>query len=97
MGQFDDVLREATKNNRVCPMPFEWRTLYDMLPEKRQTSTGWEPPPPLILAAWWHTLPLAKTERFRLHLDWAESHGCINRVEAFLRDLPEDKWYHLTD
>lgn len=97
MGQVHDLILAVTKNDRVCPMPPQWKALYDMLPEKIQTPTGWEPPLPLILAAWWHTSPLEKMARFRVHLDWAESHGCIDQVAAFLRDLPEDQWYHCAD
>ena len=36
-------------NNRVCPMPRNWNALFEMLPNRKRTALGWEPPLPLIL------------------------------------------------
>jgi len=93
----EDVLAESAKNDRVCPQPQEWQKLYEMLPDKKQKGAGWEPPLPLILAAWWDTPALSKMLRLREHLEWAESHGILSDVAAFLSSLPEDQWHHTGD
>ena len=93
MATLEEVLAEATKNGRVCPLP--WTQLYDMLPDKRHKGGGWEPALPLILAAWADTPAMLKMLRVREHIEWAASHGCLDAVFAFLRDLPETSWLHL--
>jgi hypothetical protein len=89
------VLAEAQKNRRVCPQPQRWQELYEMLPGKRRTDSGWEPPLPLILSGWWATPALAKILCVRSQLEWAEVHGVLAWVYDFLRSLPEDEWHHL--
>jgi hypothetical protein len=91
----DEVLKFAQENGRVCPRPNRWQELYELLPEKRQVGAGWEPALPLILAAWWDTPALQKMLRLREHIEWADSHGCLEQVDAFLRSLPESEWHHL--
>ena len=92
-----DVLALATANERVCPQPKEWSKLYDLLPNKRRVGNGWEPALPLILAAWHDTPAMLKMKRLREHIEWAENHGAIGRVHAFLLSLPEEKWHHLDE
>jgi hypothetical protein len=82
------------ENSRLCPMPPAWSTLWDMLPDRRLTHTGWEPPPPLILTAWHGTSGLEKSLRLAIHIDWAARFGGLSEVEAFLRALAEDQWFH---
>jgi hypothetical protein len=93
----EQALAEAQKNRRVCPVPQRWQELYEMLPNKQRAGSEWEPPPPLILAAWWGTPALAKTVRFREHLEWAETQGCLDRVFHYLSALQEKDWHHLGD
>jgi hypothetical protein len=31
------------------------------------------------------------------HIEWAASHGCLPAVAAFLKQLEEQDWHHLTD
>lgn len=83
------------ENSRVCPLPMPWNDLWDMLPNRRRVGLGWEPALPLILAAWAETPALAKTERLREHIIWADTRGGLARVEEFLRGLDEDQWLHL--
>ena len=49
-------------------------------------------PPPLILAAWWHTSDEEKRERLALHLRSASDQGKLSEVAAFLVSLPSDEW-----
>ena len=58
-----------------------------MLPDQRRVGVGWEPPLPLILAAWWDTSDTAKRGRFELHLRYAAEHGALDNVEQYLLHL----------
>jgi hypothetical protein len=65
-----------------------------MLPNKKRVGAGWDPPLPLIFAAWWEASDDAKQERFQLHIRWAAAHGVLKTVGQFLWSLPESEWYH---
>ena len=99
MGQpiKDDLLRYCGENGRVCPMPPQWKALWEMLPNRRRAGGGWELALPLILAAWHDTPALVKMLRLREHIDWAEKHGVLEEVDRFLRSLPEIEWAHIGD
>lgn len=97
MVSLEVVLAEAQKNNRVCPQPQQWHQLYEMLPDKKRKGAGWEPPLPLILAAWWDTPAMLKMLRLREHIVWANAHGCIEEVHAFLLGLSEEQWHHIEE
>lgn len=88
-----EVMVEARKNNRVCPKPAKWQQLYEMLPDRRRS----EPAPPLVGAAWDATSPIPKRMCFREHIDWADSHGCLQQVLTFMKALPESDWHHMGD
>ena len=86
----------CTAENRLVPMPPQWNELYGMLKNTRQKpSGGWEPPLPLILGAWHHSMPIEKQLRFQEHIRWAEAQGQLEEVGAFLRSLPEEQWCHV--
>ena len=91
------LIAYCRENDRVCPMPMLWNDLYEMLPYKRRVGNGWEPPLPLILAAWWDTPALPKMLRLAEHIEWAEKHGCLNQVASYLRNLREEDWFHVGD
>ncbi len=95
METIEQVLKEAQKNNRVCPQPKQWQKLYEILPNKKRKGAGWEPPLPLILAAWWNTPDILKIARLREHIEWAEAQGCLDKVASFLRGLSEEQWRHI--
>lgn len=78
---------------RICPMPPKWNELWDLLPERRQIGNGWEPSPPLILAAWHHSSDQEKHKRFLLHLRWAADHGALDTAIHFLESLPPTDWH----
>jgi hypothetical protein len=66
---FDSLWAYCTENKRLVPMPQEWAELHGMLANRRQMpSGGWEPPAPLILAAWHCTMPIEKQLRFEEHI-----------------------------
>lgn len=90
----DHVLALSTKGRRVCPMPHHWAQLYDMLPGRQRAGDGWEPALPLILGAWHGTPALAKIVRLQEHLQWADRHGALPEVAAFLESLAESDWLH---
>jgi hypothetical protein len=83
------------QNGRVCPLPQLWNQLWGMLPARTQIGIGWQPPLPLILAAWNTTSNLEKMLRFAEHITWAERHNNLEPVASFLRTLREEDWLHL--
>lgn len=95
MTTLEQVLAEARKNERVCPQPKKWQQLYELLPEKTRKGGGWEPPLPLILAAWWDTPETSKMLRLREHIEWAAAHSCLDQIHLFLQALPEEEWHHI--
>lgn len=90
---FDALWKYCTADKRVIPR--DWNRLYQMLVNKRQKpSGGWEPPLPLILAAWDVTMPMDKQFRFKEHLEWARDQGQLDEIGDYLRSLNESNWYH---
>ena len=65
-----------------------------MLPERKQIGAGWNPPLPLILAAWSAASDAQKRERFAAHLQWADEHGATNEIIAFLESLSPEDWFN---
>jgi hypothetical protein len=95
METLESLSALCSENNRAVPNPDSWNQLYGMLKNKRQNSSGvWEPPLPLILGAWWHSMPIEKVMRFQEHLKWAEKEGQLEEVGGYLRSLREDEWAH---
>lgn len=93
----DDLLRYVRAEGRVCPVPTRWNELWEMLPERRRVGNGWDPPPPLILAAWWHSSALEKMLRLAEHIEYASRRGALEKINRYLRSLPEEEWSHLGD
>ena len=91
------LIAYCLENSRVCPKPFLWHNLWELLPERCQIDAGWQPALPLILAAWAHTSNIEKMLRLAKHIEWAELHGSLPEVAAFLRKLAENEWHHLGD
>src|SRR3954452_11379046 len=91
MTTLDDLMAEARKQRRVCPQPMVWNRLWVLLPDRRRGALGWEPPLPLILAAWWEASDADKRNRFHSHLRWASEHGAIEPVAILISVMrPED-------
>jgi hypothetical protein len=87
----------SSDKGRVCPLADKWQELWGMLPGRRQVGGSWEPPLPLILGAWNYTSNSEKLLRLNEHIRWADKHGMINEVGAYLRSLPDSDWHHLGD
>lgn len=93
----EEVMLEARRFNRVCPVPPRWDDLYLMLPNKKGSGRNAQPAPPMSPAVWIATPALAKRMVFREHLEWADRQGFLGEVLDFLRGLPEEAWYHMGD
>lgn len=93
MRKFDDVWAVCTINKRAIPR--DWNKLYQMLNNvKRNPEGGYTPSLPLILAAWYCTMPIEKHLRFREHIVWAEKQNQLDEIGDYLESLSEDDWYH---
>jgi hypothetical protein len=93
METFETLWIYCTANNRAIPK--DWNKLWHLLLNKKQKpSGGWEPPLPLILAAWFETSPLEKHLRFREHILWAEKNNQLAEIGTYLKSLSESDWYH---
>jgi hypothetical protein len=68
-----------------------------MLPDRLRAGAGWQPPPPLILAAWHDTPAMSKMLRLAEHIEWADKHGSLETIGKFVRGLREDEWFHIGD
>lgn len=91
--QLQELLKFIQDGGRVCPQPGKWHELWEMLPDRQRVGSGWQPPLPLILAAWEHTTGIEKMLRLRQHIEYAEAKGVLNQVDRYLRDLPASEWY----
>lgn len=93
METFETLWKYCTENKRIIPK--DWSLIYNKLKNKKQKpSGGWEPPLPLILAAWYVTMPIEKQLRFKEHIQWAFNNNQIEEIGRYLRRLKEDEWYH---
>ena len=96
--QLENLLVYVRQHERVCPVPNAWHSMYNLLPNKRQKSSGgWEPSLPLILGGWWHSSNLDKMLCLDEHIQYAFKNGVLDKVDAFLRSLSEEQWHHLHD
>ena len=93
MTMLADLMTEASKDGRVCPQPMVWNQLWGLLPYRRRVGAGWEPPLPLILAAWWEASDSDKRSRFHSHLRWACEHGAIEPVAALMSTMTPEDWH----
>lgn len=78
-------------------MPLRWSALWELFPNRRRDGDGWEPPLPLILAAWHDTPHMLKILRLAEHIEWAAKNNVLETVGSYLRDLREDEWFHVGD
>jgi hypothetical protein len=93
MTKFQELMAEASKDRRVCPQPMVWNRPWESLPGRRRAGAAWEPPLPLILAAWWEASDSAKRDRFHLHLRWASEHGALDAVADLLSSMKTEDWH----
>ena len=93
-NKLQDLLEYVKADGRICPNPQEWQALWEMLPDRKRVGSGWEPPLPLILAAWWDTPFLAKILRLEEHIRYASGHGVLDEVDTYLRSLKTEQWFY---
>ena len=91
----DSLIAYCRVNERVCPKPTLWNQLWELLPNRKRVGLAWEPPLPLILAAWYETPAMVKMDRLEEHIKWAGKQDSIERIATFLRGLKEEDWHHL--
>ena len=92
-NRLKSLIEYVQSEGRVCPMPTLWNELWKILPDSWQKDTGgWEPPLPLILAAWYDTSVNDKRERLKLHIEYAVKKGVLDKIDKFLRELKPDQW-----
>lgn len=96
METFDSLWDYCTQNKRLIPK--KWDELYGMLKnKKRNPSGGWMPALPLILGAWYNTMPIEKQLRFKEHIQYAVDNNQVDEISTYLRNLNENDWYHFGD
>jgi hypothetical protein len=95
-ARLSSLLAYVQVDGRICPQPDRWNQLWERLPNKQRVGGGWNPPLPLILAAWHDTTALEKMLRLKVHIEYAHQNGVFNEVDAFLRGLRDDDWYRTT-
>jgi hypothetical protein len=88
----DTLMVVARRNNRVCPQPALWTQLYHELGGPGADDL---PPPPVERWLWSKLSSLQKRLFFREYLEWAERHGKLGRVAAFMERLGEADWLHM--
>jgi hypothetical protein len=93
----ESLVAYCRENDRVCPLPMHWTRLWEMLPDRVQVGAGWQPPLPLILAAWHDTPAMLKVLRMAERIEWAAKHDSLDTIAKFLRGLREEDWFHVGD
>jgi len=91
--KLQSLLQYIRAEGRICPQQNKWHELWEMLPDKRRVSHGWDPPLPLILAEWNTTTGHQKMVRLKQHINYADQKGILDRIEKFLKDLKRDEWH----
>lgn len=94
-AQLQDLLQYVRDEGRICPQPGKWHELWEMLPDRHRVGSGWNPPLPLILAAWDHTTDLEKMLRLKQHIESAAEKGVFDLIDRFIRNLSPEEWHTL--
>ncbi len=90
--KLSNLLEYVQAEGRTCPMPQQWNRLWEMLPGRQRMGAGWQPPAPLILAAWEESSAVGKRERLMTHIRYAAEHGALDQVDQYLRGLSANEW-----
>ncbi len=93
----EEIINYCKQNERVCPQPQLWNTLWQKLKYKKQIGAGWQPALPLINTAWWESSGFSKQLRLIEHLKWAEANGQLQEIANYIISLKEDDWFHSND
>lgn len=87
----DEVMAEARRYNRICPVEPQWEQLASYLAELGGPSA----PPAITGTQFRRTPPLAKRMRVRDQVEWAAQHGLLMELHGFLASLSEEQWVHI--
>jgi len=90
----ESLLEYCCAQGRICPRARPWHALWETLPNRRRSATGWKPIQPPTLVTWKETTAPAKILALASHIHWADRHGRLEAVDAWLRGLPEADWLH---
>lgn len=102
----DKLITLIDEGGIICPLPIYWNELYKIIVGSlhaleskglgvTQITEKFGIPPPLILGAWWEVSDEEKKERFLLHITIAAKNDrVLKKVEEFLFNLDEDKFYY---
>jgi len=71
--------------------------MYALLPNTRRDAYGAIPPEPFAHEVFSATSDDDKRHRFIVHLEWAQSHGALDAIHAFLNALADPEWHHVGD
>jgi hypothetical protein len=93
--QLQRLLCYIREEGRICPQQNKWHEMWEMLPDKRRLSKGWDPPLPLILWDWDNTTNRQKMLRLKVQIQYAAEKGVIDDIEKFLRNLKRAEWHLL--
>jgi hypothetical protein len=91
--KLEALLAYVQAEGRICPKPQLWNELWKMIPNKQRVGSRWEPPLPLILAAWSHSTGLEKMLRLEEHIMYAAKHGVLDEVDHYFRQLSRNDWH----
>ena len=89
MSELEELLEFCRIDGRVCPTPQRWAEVFEKIASSAGRS---EIPPPLILAAWWHTSDSEKRERLALQLRCISDAGVLREIASFQTSLRHDEW-----
>src|SRR5262249_42568367 len=85
-----EVLAEARRLNRVCPIENQWGRLDALL-----QAAGADAPRGLSGTDFRSTPSLGKRIRLREQVEWAAERALLDEVFDFLLALPETDWVHM--
>jgi hypothetical protein len=79
----------------VCPMPYKWNHIYELLREAADTAGLIDDPPPtpLILAGWTFSTDSDKQRRWHETVEWASVH----RFQTLILPLREADQYRVVE
>ena len=97
MPSLEDAVAAVFINDRVCPTPLRWDSLYQLLCKIAEAKGVDKPIAPLILGAWWHSSPTDKADRLKSHLSWASEHGVLEQAINCLARISEGDWVHVAE
>ena len=89
----DELMAEARRFNRICPIEAQWVRLHSVLFD----AGGTDGPAPLTGPEFRRAPSLAKRMRLREQIEWAAARGLLPDMFEFLTALPENHWVHMGD